>query len=274
MAIRPDSQPLPNTDCFGYITHDPFLDGLKEEMPLFSLCKFLMAQTSDLAAQQAARQCQESNYDGRVLSEIKTLDLSSCKLTALPLGIGLLTNLRELRVVNNALTDLPESMTNLTLLNTLHLEGNALKSVPQPVLQSPSLTGVYLYGNDELREIPVALQEKIKSRPPYAKWSDAESTHVEPQGEASDPLEAVTKKPRVQAEDDVLVSILVKVNDVQAFRQLPGVVFTGSCIPSENNCWIVTAKAPSNQVNHIRSQPYVVSLQSKLGRLHPCGSFQ
>ena len=128
-----------------------------------------------------------------------------------------------------------------------------------------------------MSEIPVALQDRVKSRPPYAKWSDAESKNVEPQGEASDPLEGIIKKPRVQAEDDadVLVPIMVKVNDVEAFSQLPGVVLTGSCITTEDNCWIVTAKAPSNQIDHIQSQPCVVSLQSRLlGRLNPCGSFQ
>lgn len=54
---------------------------------------------------------------------LMSLDLSSCRIAALTLGVGMLLNLRSLNVAHNELTTLP-NLGQLTRLRELHAEGN------------------------------------------------------------------------------------------------------------------------------------------------------
>jgi leucine-rich repeat protein SHOC2 len=69
--------------------------------------------------------------------------LSDNQLTSLPVEIGMLTGMRELRLYNNQLTSLPAEIGTLTGLKLLNLSDNQLTSLPVEIgnmtgLQQPS----------------------------------------------------------------------------------------------------------------------------------------
>jgi len=52
-------------------------------------------------------------------------------VSMLPEFIGMLTNLREIRIENNLITELPDSMCKLVNLQELYVSGNLLTSLPE-----------------------------------------------------------------------------------------------------------------------------------------------
>ncbi len=59
----------------------------------------------------------------RLLSNLRTLDLSNNNFTGLPAEVGQLTSLENINLSNNPLTGLPNELANLTNLKTLDLLG-------------------------------------------------------------------------------------------------------------------------------------------------------
>jgi hypothetical protein len=60
--------------------------------------------------------------------------------------------------------------------------------------------------------------------------------------------------------EDELLRVMVKVNDLEAWQQLKD-IHSGSIISFAPGEWIVTAQMTNNQLNTIRSKPFVVSLE-------------
>lgn len=63
-------------------------------------------------------------------TDIRSLNLVNCGLSALPAAIGALTTLRVLRVSHNKLTVLPTELGQLHLLEMLAADANLLTAVP------------------------------------------------------------------------------------------------------------------------------------------------
>lgn len=64
------------------------------------------------------------------LEALRSLNLSSCGLFALPSDIGCLTNLRELRLNDNKLPQLPKELSRLVFLKRLVADNNMLTAIP------------------------------------------------------------------------------------------------------------------------------------------------
>lgn len=74
----------------------------------------------------------------------------------------------------------------------------------------------------------------------------------------ADPLSNVTS-------NSELLRVIIKVNDLVAWKQLKAIQYYGIITSSTPGEWIVTTQIDSNQLNYIRSQPFVVSVE--YGRL-------
>lgn len=72
--------------------------------------------------------CQEKGPE--YLLTIKVLDLSHCELSQIPEEIGVLTQLKRLRLINNSLTSLPSSLKSLSRLQVVEVENNKLQKLP------------------------------------------------------------------------------------------------------------------------------------------------
>ena len=83
---------------------------------------------ADAGRQAAARRMLDC-YDSQSL----LLDLVNLRLTELPPGIELITNLTTLDLSGNQLTALPESIGRLTKLTSLDLRGNQLTALPESI---------------------------------------------------------------------------------------------------------------------------------------------
>lgn len=70
------------------------------------------------------------------------------KPTILPEGIGKLTNLKVLGLINGNITTLPKSISKMTNLEELKLGGNALTKLPAAVHNLPNLKILTLWMND------------------------------------------------------------------------------------------------------------------------------
>ncbi|EIE23713.1 hypothetical protein COCSUDRAFT_41874 [Coccomyxa subellipsoidea C-169] len=81
------------------------------------------------------------------LDGLRVLNLSSCGLSALPPGIGALTNLRELRVSGNKLAGLTSEIGSLRKLHRLVADSNLLTSIPVEIRHCAQLREVSLEGN-------------------------------------------------------------------------------------------------------------------------------
>ncbi|BDA47659.1 probable calcium-independent phospholipase A2-gamma at C-terminar half [Coccomyxa sp. Obi] len=81
------------------------------------------------------------------LDALRVLNLSNCALSALPPGIGALTNLRELRVSGNKLSGLTSEIGSLRKLHRLVADNNLLTSIPVEIRHCSQLREVSLEGN-------------------------------------------------------------------------------------------------------------------------------
>lgn len=101
--------------------------------------------------------------------KIGVLDLSACRLKALPPEVGNLTDLSSLELCGNTLSELPDTLTQLTSLHSLNLGANAFKSVPKAILQLPALRLLNLHDN-AITEVPISLRGRISTPPSHFKW--------------------------------------------------------------------------------------------------------
>ena len=72
--------------------------------------------------------------------KVQILDLSHQGLTEIPVEIGQLINLTELRLWNNVASTIPPEIFQLTNLTILGLAGNQISVIPSELWQLTSLT--------------------------------------------------------------------------------------------------------------------------------------
>lgn len=102
-----------------------------------------------------------TEFPARLLEMTKTLrsiDLSSNQLLALPVEIGSFSSLKTLSVDRNKLSSLPAELCQLSKLETLTVQANRLTSFPMGLAGLTHLKTVSLAGN-ELTEFPSGLCE-------------------------------------------------------------------------------------------------------------------
>lgn len=93
---------------------------------------------------------------GRLVKNLRNLDLSDNKLPSVPPMIGQFTMLKNLNLNQNRLCRLPDDIGNLKKLETLHVSHNRLDALPQTLNKLSSLRDVSFYGN-VLTTFPVQL---------------------------------------------------------------------------------------------------------------------
>lgn len=91
-----------------------------------------------------------------VRTTLRTLDLSTNRLTAVPPNIAEFGNLRSLNLSHNKIADLPDSIGELKKLETLNLAGNGLSSLPEGIINLKVLKTVNLSQNS-LQSFPLFL---------------------------------------------------------------------------------------------------------------------
>jgi internalin A len=84
------------------------------------------------------------------------LDLSSEKLTEIPVEIAKLTNLTQLDLSGNQVTEIPEAIAKLTNLTQLDLSYNQITEIPEAIAKLTNLTQLDLR-NNKITEIPEAI---------------------------------------------------------------------------------------------------------------------
>ncbi|KAM4014252.1 leucine-rich repeat-containing protein 57 isoform 1-T3 [Anomaloglossus baeobatrachus] len=92
----------------------------------------------------------------RLSANLRTIDLSSNKIEALPPWIGKFAVLKSLSLNHNRLTVLPDELCKLKKLETLHLASNHISRLPADFGQLSTLKTLNLSGN-QLRGIPPQL---------------------------------------------------------------------------------------------------------------------
>ena len=88
------------------------------------------------------------------------LDLSNLQLINIPKGIGLLTNLTQLILIDNLLIDLPKELIMLNNLIELDLNINEFEEIPKVIFELRNLTVLNL-SNNKIREIPDEINKLI-----------------------------------------------------------------------------------------------------------------
>lgn len=83
-----------------------------------------------------------------ILSNLRHLDLTECKLKKLPDCFGDLINLETVTLNKNLLNDLPRSFKNLQNLLTLDLSSNELVNVSNDIFELKNLCNLNLKGNN------------------------------------------------------------------------------------------------------------------------------
>ena len=101
---------------------------------------------------------------------ITSLALNEMEISALPISIGLLTNLQILHLDNNKLTSLPESISNLENLKELVLDENYIKILPKNFADLTKLEGLSM-DNNELEELPINIGNLNKLRELYLNYN-------------------------------------------------------------------------------------------------------
>lgn len=89
----------------------------------------------------------------RLVSNLRTLDLSDNKLPSLPPAIGNFQHLRSFTANSNRLAHFPEEFFTLKKLDTLYLCGNRLTSIPSSITRLSSLKALHLSGN-QIKNFP------------------------------------------------------------------------------------------------------------------------
>ncbi len=102
----------------------------------------------DVGNRNTIREIEEARQSGTL-----ELNLSSRKLTSLPLSLGQLTQLQSLNLSDNGLTALPDWLGQLTHLRLLNLSDNGLTSLPKRLGQLTQLRSLVISDN-ELTELP------------------------------------------------------------------------------------------------------------------------
>ncbi|XP_062863170.1 leucine-rich repeat-containing protein 57 isoform X2 [Trichomycterus rosablanca] len=92
----------------------------------------------------------------RLTGNLRTADLSSNKIEALPAFIGNFQQLKSLTISSNKLSSLPAELGRLKKLEVLVLNGNQLHHLPPSVSQLKALRTLSLSGN-QFREFPAGL---------------------------------------------------------------------------------------------------------------------
>ncbi len=100
------------------------------------------------------------------LGNLKTLDLTSNRLSSLPSDIDGASTLEYLSLQYNQLTDLPVSIVNLSKLESLWLNGNYLNELPSSISNLSSLRSLGVQYND-ISEIPSTINSL-----PYLEFLD------------------------------------------------------------------------------------------------------
>ncbi len=80
-------------------------------------------------------------------AEMKSLDLSRCKLDSLPQALSECHNLVELDLSKNDLSELPSYFQGFTKLEILHLSKNQFKSIPRILKACPNLKELHIDQN-------------------------------------------------------------------------------------------------------------------------------
>ena len=90
---------------------------------------------------------QDIEMTKRALRGRTSLDLSCRELSALPQGIGFLTQLESIDLSDNALSTLPNCLRSLTRVHNLELWENKLQTLPDWIVEFTDLTVLDLSDN-------------------------------------------------------------------------------------------------------------------------------
>ena len=86
------------------------------------------------------------------------------------------------------------------------------------------------------------------------------SVNFIPSESNTDPRYQYLQNMNDESRESDVVSVIAKVNDIKAWKQLPQVQ-TNTEIPITGKCWLVTGKIPYNQFEYINSKDFVNSLK-------------
>lgn len=87
---------------------------------------------------------------------VQILDLSSQKLTEIPLAINQFPHLKELYLNDNEIRELSPELLNCEHLTTLHLNDNLLREIPDEILKLYKLQDIDL-GNNLIEELNISI---------------------------------------------------------------------------------------------------------------------
>lgn len=102
---------------------------------------------------------------GIVAAPLRTLNVKSCGLEALPEEISMLTMLYELSLPNNNLSRLPQSFFELQFLKRLNLDSNSFENFPNVIKKMKSLSHLSFDSNNFSEEEKEKIQREFNIWP-------------------------------------------------------------------------------------------------------------
>ena len=124
------------------------------------IARFTNLRMLDLRDQSVISVAPEIGDSKTLQRTLRRLDISSNRLTTLPMSMGKLTALKVLEIRRNHMAELPPAVFELRGLEVLDAGNNALESLPPSFGDLlPNLKILRLTGSDHLREIPASFKK-------------------------------------------------------------------------------------------------------------------